>query len=72
MAIAGVMVIGVLWPPGIMRVPTITPIVDFQLYSIAGANPDVSAEPKCSKTLSGFCAPLELALLFPTTRVFPL
>jgi hypothetical protein len=69
-AITGVMVIGVLWPPGITRVPTITPMVDFQLYSTAGANPDVSADPKFTKTLSGFCTPLGSEVLFPTTRVF--
>jgi hypothetical protein len=69
-AIAGVIVIGVLCPPGITRVPTITPIVDFQLYSTAGAKPDVSADPKLTKTPSGFCALLGPEVLFPTTRVF--
>ena len=70
-AIAGVTVIGVLCPPGITRAPTITPIVDFQLYSTAGAKPDVSADPKFTKTLSGFCALLGPEILFPITRVFP-
>jgi hypothetical protein len=70
-AIAGVTVIGVLCPPGITRAPTITPIVDFQLYSTAGANPDVSADPKFTKTLSGFCLLLRSEILLPITRVFP-
>ena len=69
-AATGVIVIAVLCPPGITRVPTITPIVDFQLYSTAGANPDVSLEPKFNETPFGSWLPLELEILFPITRVF--
>ena len=70
-ATTGVIVIAVLCPPGITRVPTITPTVDFRLYSTAGANPDVSLEPKFNKTPLEFCRLLEPEILFPITRVFP-
>src|SRR5271154_4346681 len=53
---AGVMVVGVLWPRAIMRVPTSTPMVGFQLYSRAGAKPTASLEPVFSWLLGGDCA----------------
>jgi len=52
---AGVMVVGVLWPRAIMRVPTSTPIVGFQLYSRAGAKPMASLEPLFSWMFGGDC-----------------
>jgi len=69
-AATGVIVIAVLCSSGITHVPTITPIVDFQLYSTAGANPDVSLEPKFNKTPFEFCPLLEPETLFPITRGF--
>jgi hypothetical protein len=45
MATAGVMVAAVLRPARMTRTPRSTPMVLFQLYSMAGAKPNASLEP---------------------------
>src|SRR5216684_3789715 len=72
MATAGVIVAFVLWLAGITRAPRSTPRLGFQLYSIAGANPNTSLEPEFSWMLGGFCTPLGSRTLYPLTWVFQL
>ena len=43
-----------------------------QLYSIAGAKPNVSLEPVSRRMLDGFCTLLGSRTLYPVTRVFQL
>src|SRR5580700_5258637 len=44
-AIAGVIVVAVLWPIATRRVPRSTPRVGLKLHSMAAANPTASLEP---------------------------
>src|ERR1700723_515213 len=71
-AIAGVIEACVLWAAGMTRVPTSTPRLDFQLYSIAGAKAKTSLDPEFSWMLDGFCVPLESGMSYPVAWVLAL
>ena len=69
MAMAGVMVAEVLRPAAITRAPSRTPILEVQLYSIAGAKPMASLKPVWSRIARVFCTPGEEGSSLPITRV---
>jgi hypothetical protein len=68
-ATAGVIVAVVLWLAGIIRMPSSTPRLGFQLYSIAGAKANTSLEPESIWMLGRFCTLLGSGTLYPVTRV---
>src|SRR5262245_39366460 len=68
-ATAGLTVAAVLRPAGITRTPRRTPTFELQLYSIAGARPSASLEPRSNSIAERFRAPREGGTLYPLTRV---